>query len=145
MAGSIRDSEKGPEFFGGSAKLRRKREVVEIAVGQGAGGVATSTNMCPAGLILSVGVKVLRPATGGATLLNVGITGSGDADRFIDDIDCTDLGDSGVSPGDGDGTTATPQYNKTATTLTLTTDGNATGISLKVLVETTYLEFAAPN
>lgn len=144
MAGSIRDSEKGPEIFG-SILVRRKREVVEIAVGQGAGGVATTTNMCPAGLILSIGVKVLRPATGGATLLNVGITGAGDADRFIDDIDCTDINDSGVSPADGDGATATPVYNKTATTLDLTTDGNATGVSLKVLVETTYLEFAAPN
>lgn len=145
MATTVRDSSVGPEFFGGLLKLRKLEEVVTIAVGSGSGGVATTTNMFPAGLVLSVGFVVEQAPGGGAALLNIGVTGGGNADRFIDDKSCDVLGENGVSPQDGDGTVAYPAFNKTATTLDLTTDANVTVLAMKVRVITTYLEMVAPQ
>lgn len=145
MATTVRDSSVGPEFFGGLLKLRKLEEVVTIAVGSGSGGVATTTNMFPAGLVLSVGFVVEQAPGGGATLLNIGVTGEGNADRFIDDNSCDVLGENGVSPQNGDGVVVYPEFNKTATTLDLTTDADVTGLAMKVRVITTYLEMVAPQ
>lgn len=145
MAGVMRQTELGPEFFDGIVKLRRISEIVTIPVGSGAAGVASTSNLWPAGLILSTGFKVVEAPGGGAATIDIGVTAGADQDRLIDGLSCDVINENGVSPQDGDGNTAYPAYNKTATTLTLTTNANVLVSRMRVLVETVYLEFNAPQ
>jgi len=117
-------------------------EEVTIAVGQGAGGVATSGNLAPANsLIWGVTVRCTDAAGGGATNYDVGITGSGNADELIQNAGVS-LGNTAVSPGGNDGTQL-PIANGSATTLTITTDSNVTVDDMKVRIVVYYSDFSA--
>lgn len=131
---------------GATAKSNLKNvacEEITIAAGSGAAGVASGTNLCASGIIIGVGVRITQAPGGGATTLDVGCTGSGNLDQFIDGIS-TGLNTTGAYPTNGDGTN-TVWVQKTATTMTLTTDGNVTGASLKARVCPYYLDTTAPT
>jgi hypothetical protein len=127
---------------GSTYNSRSISEEVTISVGNGSAGVATSTNMAPVGLIRGVAFYVSQAPGGGATELDIGITG-GDIDGYIDGASCDVLGE------DGDfftnGTLAVPVIVRSATTLTLTTDSDVTGSDMIVRVVTFYEDITPPT
>lgn len=135
----------GGDGKGGFAEIKAITEEVEIAVGLGSGGVATSGNLWPAGIILGTAFVVTQAPGGGATTLDIGPTG-GTADSLIDAKSCDVLEENGKFPDDGDGATyvAAP-VNNSATTLTLTTDSDVTTSAMKVRVTTFYIELSPPT
>ena len=118
---------------GSTLGLRNNDETVTIAVGQGAGGVASTGDLCEANsLILGCVARVTNAPGGGATTIDIGITGSGNADELIDGMS-TALNTTATSPANNDGTQL-PLLNASDTTLTLTTDANVTGDDMQVRV-----------
>lgn len=119
-------------------------ELLTIAAGSGAAGVATAGNLAPAGsLILGATVRVTQAPGGGATTFDLGVT-AGDLDGFADNV-AVALGTTGTSLVDGEAAAVRPLYNRTATTLTLTTDANVTGASMIVRITVHYIDLTAPS
>lgn len=138
VATSIGDSK------GSSSNLKAVTcEEITIAAGAGAAGVASGTNLCASGLIIGLGARITQAPGGGATTLDVGCTGSGNLNQFVAAMS-TALGTTASYPASGDGTN-TIWVQKTATTMTLTTDSNVTGASLKARVCPYYLDTTAPT
>jgi len=126
------------------ASIKTISEEVTIGVGSGSGGVATSGNLAPAGaLIFGVAARITDAPGGGATTVDIGITGAGNPNALID-VMATALDTIKVSAGGNDGTQL-PLMNGSATTLTLTTDGDVTGNEMKVRVVVYYLQIVAPT
>lgn len=118
---------------GSTLGLRSNDETVTISVGQGSGGVASSTNICEANsLILGCVARITNAPGGGATTLDIGITGSGNADELIDGMS-TALNTTATSAADNDGTQL-PLLNASDTTLTLTTDLDVTVDDMQVRI-----------
>lgn len=107
-------------------------EEVTIAEGSGAAGVATTIKVPNWALVIGAAVKIKQAPGGGATTLDVGITGSGNLDALIDGMS-TALNTRAASAGNNDGTQL-PLANTNETTITLTTNFNVTGASLIVNV-----------
>lgn len=132
---------------GSKMNIKSVEELITIAVGQGAGGVVSSSNLCPVGHILSVSARVTDAAGGGATDVDLGCTGGND-DLFIDQgndaFDLTAIDTTAAYPGNGDHT-ATALVNHTATTMTLTTNANVTGDDAIVRVVVYYIDTTAPT
>jgi hypothetical protein len=119
-------------------------EELTISVGNGSAGVVTSGNLAPANsLIEGVAVRVTQAPGGGATTIDVGVTGSGNLDSLIDGIS-TALNTTGTSPADNDATQL-PLLNGSATTLTVTTDSDVTGSDMKVRIVVYYKQFTVPT
>ena len=126
---------------GAALNVKVLTEEVTIAVGSGSGGVATAGNLLPAGIVLGVSCRVTQAPGGGATKLAIG--DGVNPDVFIDDMTVA-LGDTAVYPANGDGT-AGVVCNKTAGTLTLTTDGDVTVTAMKARVVVYYLDSTGPT
>lgn len=112
--------------FGGGLGLLigGEAELITIPVGQGAAGVVSVANLAPANsTIVAVVCRVTQAPGGGATTLDIGRTGGGNLDEFIDGI-ATALGTTGTFSANHDAATTGPVFNVPADTLTLTTDAN---------------------
>ncbi len=119
-------------------------EELTIPSGQGAAGVATSGNLAPANSNLKgVTARVTQAPGAGATIFDIGITGSGNQDELMDGVS-TAIDTTGTSPADNDGTQL-PLLNGSATTLTVTTDVNVTVVDMKLRIVTYYEEFIPPT
>jgi len=126
--------------YGAFAGMKSITEEVTISVGNGSGGIETSGNLAPANsIILGAVARVTDAPGGGATTVDIGVTGSGNLDSLIDGMS-TALDTTGTTPADGDGTQL-PLTNGSATTLTLTTDLDVTGDEMKVRVGVFYIDF----
>lgn len=132
---------------GSLIEIKSISEEVTIPVGSGAAPVVeTSGNLAPANsLILGVAFRVTDAPGGGATTVDIGRTGGGNLDEFIDGSSCDGLGETGNSAANHDAATTGPLYNTTAATLTLTTDADVTGSDMKVRVTVYYILFTAPT
>jgi hypothetical protein len=122
--------------------VKTTSELVTISAGQGASGVNTSGDLAPVGLILGCAFRVTQAPGGGAAALDIGITG-GDSAGLIDGASCDVLGETGDMYSNGQ--MAYPPINKTATTLTLTTDANVTVSAMIVRVTVWYADITAPS
>lgn len=122
---------------GGGLYILAISELLTIGVGTGAAGVTTSTNMAPSGVIVGLSARVTQAPGGGATTFSVGPTGGGNLDQFVQTAS-TALNTTAVYPTNGDGTT-TLWVQKTATTLTVTTDVNVSTSNMIVRLTTYYL------
>lgn len=118
-------------------------ELITVAVGSGAAGVDSTTNLCESGIIVAVGARVTQAPGGGATTFGVGCKGSGNSDQFISAVS-TVLDTTGAYPANGDGTN-TVWVQKTADKMTITTDSNVTTTDMKVRVCPYYLYSVAPT
>lgn len=134
----------------GLLTLAKIEEEVTIAVASGnTPAVTTTGNLAPANSIIVGGSFVVTQAPGGdATTLDIGVTG-GDLDGLVDGMSCDVLGESGRFFVDGEATAVgtngiTPLVNKTATTLTLTTDADVSVSDMKVLVTVWYETVTPP-
>ena len=127
---------------GAAYEIKTISELVTVAVGSGAAGVETSGNLAPAGIILGCAFRVTQAPGGGATELDIGITG-GDLAALIDGKSCDVLGETGDMAADGQ--LAYQPINRTAATLTLTTDSNVTVSDMIVRVVVWYAEITAPT
>lgn len=123
---------------GAYLQVRATTEELTIAAGEGAAGKVTVGNICVSGLILGVSVRVTQAPGGGAATFNVGCTGSGNLDQFISGLS-TALSTTGIYPTNGDGSNTVGWAQKTATTMTVTTNANVTGASMKVRIVVYYL------
>ncbi len=132
---------------GAFAGIKSITEEVTVAIGTGAGGVASAGNLAPANaLILSAVFRVTQAPGGGATLLDIGRTGGGNLDELIDGASCDVLGEAGNTVADrAADTTQLPIANPAAATLTLTTDANVTGTDMKVRVAVFYIDLTEPT
>jgi hypothetical protein len=109
-------------------------EEITIAAGQGAAGVAGAVNLALArSTIIGVVCRVSQAPGGGATTLDIGRTGGGNLDEFIDGIGVA-LNTEGHFAVDHDAATTGPVLNAANDTLTVTTDVNVVGASLKVRI-----------
>ncbi len=137
---------QGLQIYSGGGGVLSKAYVMEevtIPVGQGAGGVLSSADLCPANsVLLGIAGRVNQAPGGGASLLNVGRAGN--IDEFADDI-AVALGTQFTSPTDGDGDNPGPVFNAADTKMTLTTDANVTGTDMKVRIVVFYVELIAPT
>ena len=134
----------------GILSVQKIEEEVTIAVASGnTPPVTTTGNLAPANSIIKTGSFVVTQAPGGgAATIDIGVTG-GDLDLFIDGMSCDVLGESGRFFIDGEAVavaanTGVPLVNKTATTLTLTTDADVTTSDMKVLVTVWYETVTPP-
>lgn len=127
-------------FNGAGFAFNTLQETVTIPVGSGLDPVVvTSQNMAPANsLIFGVTARVVDAPGGGATTLDIGITG-GDTDVFCDGAS-TALNTTIDTISNGDGTQL-PIMNDAAATLTLTTDADVTGDQMQVRVAVYYAVF----
>jgi hypothetical protein len=118
-------------------------ELTTVAVGTGATPVVLTTgDLAPANsLILGAVARIIDAPGGGATTLDIGVTGSGNLDTLVDGMS-TALNTTANTPSDGDGTQL-PLLNGAATTLTLTTDGDVTGDDMIVRIGVFYFDFTA--
>lgn len=123
-------------------QIKSVSEAVTVSVGNGAAGVNTSGNLAPKGTLLGCVFRVTQAPGGGATTLDIGITG-GDADGLISGASCDVLDETGDS--DTYGTIPYSPKVRTATTLTLTTDANVTDTDMIVRVTVFYAELTAPT
>jgi hypothetical protein len=135
-------------LFGGSKGsflgIKSITELVTIPVGQGSTGVATSGNLAPVNSrLLEAVVRVTQAPGGGATTLDMGVTG-GNLDGMIDGIS-TAVDTTGNSVANNDGVQTYPIENASATTLTLTTDADVTGTDMIVRVVVWYRDVVAPT
>lgn len=140
-----------PQFYftmpslGCSFELGREEEEITIPVGQGAAGVNSAGNLVPENsTIIGVSCRVTQAPGGGATTLDVGRTGGGNLDEFIDGI-ATALGTTGTLAANHDAATIGPVLNAAADTVTLTTDANVTGSDMKVRVVVFYRKEIPPT
>lgn len=130
---------------GSFAGLKSIAEEVTIAVGTGAGGVASSGNLAPANSrIRQVMTRVTQAPGGGASTLDAGRTAGGNLDEYTDGT-AVALNTTTIADDDGDGVTAMPHWNSAADTITLTTDVNVTVSDMKVRVVVFYEEFTVPT
>jgi hypothetical protein len=129
----------------GQANILRITEDVTIDVAEGnTPAVATTANMAPAdSIILGGTVKILTAPGGGATALDVGITGGGNLDGMVDGMAVT-LGTEAQIGHDGDGNDTYPSQNTSAATLTLTTDADVTTSAMVVRITLWYQTFTPP-
>jgi len=133
-------------IHGDAFSITSIEEAVTIAVGQGAAGVVTAGNLAPAGsLILGVAFRVTQAPGGGAATLDIGRTGGGNLDEFIDGASCDVLGETGNFYANHDAATTALFINTTADTLTLTTDANVTVSDMIIRVTTLYATITAPT
>jgi hypothetical protein len=129
---------------GAELGIKSITEELTISVGNGSGGVTTSGSLAPANSnIKGAVVRVTQAPGGGATTLDVGVTGSGNLDALIDGVS-TALNTTGTSPGNNDGTQL-PLVNASAATLTVTTDSDVTVSDMKVRIVVFYEQFTAPT
>jgi len=120
-------------------------EELTIPIGQGAAGVVTALNHAPAdSTILGVSCRVTQAPGGGATTIDIGRTGGGNLDEFIDGI-ATALGTTGTFAANHDAATVGPVLNAADDTLTLTTDANVTGTDMKVRIVVFYRQETPPS
>lgn len=123
----------------------RIEELLTIPIGQGAAGVVTAGNLVPANsTILGVCCRVTQAPGGGATTIDIGRTGGGNLDEFIDGI-ATALGTQGTFAANHDAATVGPVLNAAADTLTLTTDVNVAGADMKVRIVVFYRQETPPT
>jgi len=132
---------------GSLCTIKSITEEVTIPVGSGADpNVDTSGNLAPAGsVIVGLSFRVTDAPGGGATELDIGITGGGDLDDFIDGASCDILGETGDNYTNGDSDHIGFVRNASATTLTLTTDSDVTGDEMKVRIVVFYYDLTAPT
>lgn len=135
-----------PIIGGGSgafAGIRAITETVTISVGDGADPVVeTSGNLAPANsLLLGATSRVTQAPGGGATMIDIGVTGSGNLDSLVDGMS-TVLDTTATTPADGDGTQM-PLTNAADATLTVTTDADVTVSDMIIKVTVWYLVFSA--
>lgn len=124
----------------GDAEIRELviHELLTVAVGTGAAGVVTAANLAPANsTILGVMVRVTQAPGGGATTIDIGRTGGGNTDEFIDGI-ATGLGTTGTFAANHDALTTGPVLNAADDTLTLTTDADVLVTDMKVRIAVFY-------
>lgn len=120
-------------------------EVLTIPVGQGAAGVVTVGNLARQDSTISALVcRVTQAPGGGATTIDIGRTGGGNLDEFIDGI-ATALGTTGTFAANHDAATTGPVLNAVNDTLTLTTDANVIGTDMKVRITTFYRRQIPPT
>ena len=123
--------------------------VIGVGIGVGTGGVVSATDLAPENsLILGVSYAVVTPDGGGTVAnLDIGRTGGGNLDEFIDidKIAPAGLGDSGTSFEFGDGTITSGVINVAADTFTLTTDVDVTVSAMTVRVVTYYMDLTVPG
>lgn len=129
--------------FGAYLGIRSITEEVTIAVGQGAGGVATTISVPANSRILDAAARVTQAPGGGATTLDVGRT-AGDLDELIDGIS-TALDTTGTSVANHGPGVVFPLENPTANTLDLTTDANVTVSDMIARVTVWYREITPPT
>lgn len=119
-------------------------EILTIPVGQGAAGVVTTKNLAPANsTILSVVCRITQQPGGGATKLDIGRTGAGNLDEFIDGIG-TALGTTGTFAANHDAITLGPILNEIDRTFTLTTDADVLVSDMKVRIIVFYRQEIPP-
>ena len=141
------DSVQAGGVCGSLIGMKYIEEEVSIAVGQGAGGVATSGALAPANsATFAVAYRVTNAPGGGAATLDINVTG-GAAGSWVNDAACASLGDGGVSilGSLGDGSITALVSNTAAATFTLSTNSNVTGNAMKVRVTVGYFDFSAPT
>lgn len=120
-------------------------EEVTIPIGSGAAGVVSAQNLAPVNsTILSVCCRVTQAPGGGATTIDIGRTGGGNLDEFIDGI-ATALGTTGTFAGNHDAATVGPVLNGAVDTFTLTTDANVIGADMKVRIMVFYRQETPPT
>lgn len=130
------DMDQRGRWPGTSAKIIRDSlsEILTIPIGQGAAGVVTAANLAPVNsTMIGCVCRVTQPPGGGATTIDIGRTGGGNLDEFIDGI-ATALGTTGTFAANHDAATIGPVLNAAADTLTLTTDANVVGVDMKVKI-----------
>lgn len=131
--------------YGCNLRIKRIVEVLTIPVGQGAAGIVTVGNLAPANsTIIGVCCRVTQAPGGGATTLDIGRTGAGNLDEFIDGI-ATALGTTGTFAANHDAATTGPVLNAIDRTLTLTTDANVLVSDMKVRIVVFYREETPPT
>lgn len=131
--------------FGDRLQITHVQEELTIPVGQGAAGVVTAANLAPANsTIIGCVCRVTQAPGGGATTIDIGRTGGGNLDEFIDGI-ATALGTTGTFAANHDAATVGPVLNAAVDTLTLTTDANVTGTDMKVRIVIFCREEIAPT
>lgn len=120
-------------------------EHLTIPIGQGAAGVNTVGNLAPVNsTILGVCCRVTQAPGGGATTIDIGRTGAGNLDEFIDGI-ATALGTTGTFAANHDAATIGPVLNAIDRTLTLTTDVNVAVSDMKVRIVSFYRQEVPPG
>jgi len=123
---------------GGHLRFRDINEELTIPIGQGALGVVTAANLAPENsTIIGLVCRVTQAPGGGATTIDIGRTGGGNLDEFIDGI-ATALGTTGTFAANHDAATLGPVLNAANDTLTLTTDANVTIADMKVRIGVFY-------
>lgn len=129
----------------GRMKILRVTEDTTVAVGSGADPVVeTTANLAPANSVILGGtVEIVTAPGGGATELDVGITGGGNLDGIVDGMAVTAGTSAHIGHG-GDGNDTYPSANTSAATLTLTTDADVTGTAMVVRTTVWYYTFVAP-
>jgi len=126
-------------------ELRDISEIVTIPVGQGAGGIVTTANLAPNNsTIISCVCRVTQAPGGGATTIDIGRTGAGNLDEFIDGI-ATALGTTGTFAANHDVATIGPVLNAANDTLTITTDANVLVSDMKVRIVVFYRQEVPPS
>jgi len=131
---------------GGNSRFNtiQKTEEVTIAVGTGAAGVNSVTDLVPSDAVVrGVSVRVTQAPGGGAITFSVGRTG-GNIDEFIQNL-AVALGTTGTSAADGDGVNAGPVHNAAANTFVITTNANVTGTDMKVRICVYYDYMVVPT
>lgn len=125
--------------------LRDVYQTVTVPVGQGAGGVVSGANLAPANsTIIGVVCRVTQAPGGGATTFDIGRTGAGNLDEFIDGI-ATAFGTTGTFAANHDAETIGPVLNDINRTLTITTDADVTVSDMKVLIVVFYRQEIPPT
>jgi hypothetical protein len=125
--------------------LKQISELTTIAVGSGADPVVeTTANLAPANaLILGVAFRVTDAPGGDAATIDIGRSGGGNLDEFIDGASCDILAETGNSFANNDGT-VTPVFNASAAKLTLTTNADVSGDDMKVRIVVFYYDITPP-
>jgi hypothetical protein len=141
------DETRAEPIIGGGngawAGIKAITETITVPVGSGLDPVVESSgNLAPANsLILGATARVTTAPGGGATTIDLGVTGSGNLDALVDGMS-TVATTTATTPADGDGTQL-PLTNAVAATLTVTTDADVTGSEMVVKVTVWYLVFSA--
>jgi hypothetical protein len=135
-----------PVIGGGSGAyvaIKGITETVTIPVDSGLDPVVLSTgNLAPANsIIFGATARVTQAPGGGATTIDIGVTGSGNLDTLVDGMS-TAATTTANTAANGDGTQL-PLTNAAAAKVTLTTDADVTVSDMIVKVTVYYLLFSA--
>lgn len=135
-------------IFGETLTYDKISEEITIAIGNSSG--VSIANMAPANSIIdAVAVIVTQAPGGGPSHFDLGRTGGGNLDEYIDNQVVT-LGGRFNIAAHGDGSIAGPEYNAANDTITITTtDGagtpvNVTVADMNVRVVVWYKEISPP-